>query len=294
MADRTNEHPSDNPLKPQPKNPSVINTAQAAVGDISPKQEIESMEVHKHPHHVTHKKKWGEYLLEFSMLFLAVFLGFIAENIRENIIESHRGKEFMQSLVRDLSTDTATIGYGIPRKEGKIRAIDTVFMYFNDNKNSSAISGKLFKTLRRTTWDHRIDRNTITISQLKNAGNMRLIRKNNVADSIAAYDMLWTYIDLYKETYNSSGIASNNYAGKLISANDLLPLYIKNESEAVVSNIPDTISIKINTPELNEHLNFMMGQKVSIYQQILLYKKLLATAERLIALIKKEYNLENE
>jgi len=26
------------------------------------------MEVHKHPHHVTHKKKWGEYLLEFSLL----------------------------------------------------------------------------------------------------------------------------------------------------------------------------------------------------------------------------------
>ncbi len=28
----------------------------------------ENMEVHKHPHHVTHKKKWGEYLLEFYMI----------------------------------------------------------------------------------------------------------------------------------------------------------------------------------------------------------------------------------
>jgi hypothetical protein len=33
------------------------------------------METH-HPHHVTHKKKWTEYLLEFFMLFLAVFLSF--------------------------------------------------------------------------------------------------------------------------------------------------------------------------------------------------------------------------
>jgi hypothetical protein len=41
------------------------------------------MEVHKHPHHVTHKKKWGEYLLEFFMLFLAVFLGFVAENFEK-------------------------------------------------------------------------------------------------------------------------------------------------------------------------------------------------------------------
>jgi len=40
------------------------------------------MEVHKHPHHVMHKKKWGEYLLEFLMLFLAVFLGFVAKSLR--------------------------------------------------------------------------------------------------------------------------------------------------------------------------------------------------------------------
>ena len=39
-----------------------------------------NMEVHKHPHHVTHKKKWGEYLLEFFMLFLAVFLGFVGRH----------------------------------------------------------------------------------------------------------------------------------------------------------------------------------------------------------------------
>ena len=56
-------------------------------------QETETMEVHKHPHHVTHKKKWGEYLLEFLMLFLAVFLGFVAENIREHKVEREREKE---------------------------------------------------------------------------------------------------------------------------------------------------------------------------------------------------------
>lgn len=33
---------------------------------------ITNMEVH-HPHHVTHKKKWSEYLLEFFMLFLPCF-----------------------------------------------------------------------------------------------------------------------------------------------------------------------------------------------------------------------------
>ncbi|MEJ0079946.1 MAG: hypothetical protein WDM78_03045 [Puia sp.] len=71
--------------------------------------ESENMEVHKHPHHVTHKKKWIEYLLEFFMLFLAVFLGFIAENIRENAIEHERAKEYANLLIEDLSADTAQL-----------------------------------------------------------------------------------------------------------------------------------------------------------------------------------------
>ena len=76
------------------------------------------MEVHKHPHDVSHKKKWGEYLLEFLMLFLAVFLGFVAENIREHIAEHNRAKEYAISLVQDLQNDTTAIN--VQRKSGKI------------------------------------------------------------------------------------------------------------------------------------------------------------------------------
>jgi hypothetical protein len=48
------------------------------------------------------------------MLFLAVFSGFLAENIREQSVERHREKQFMQSLLSDLSTDTTTIAVAIP------------------------------------------------------------------------------------------------------------------------------------------------------------------------------------
>src|SRR5512133_2658272 len=76
-------------------------------------QEQEIMEVHKHPHHVTVKQKWPEYLLEFFMIFLAVTLGFIAENIRENTVEKRIEKQLMISLVRDLELDTLDLSAGI-------------------------------------------------------------------------------------------------------------------------------------------------------------------------------------
>ena len=68
-----------------PKDVNEKNSPEQTIESTQPQtqnsqQQIENMEVHKHPHHVTHKKKWAEYLLEFFMLFLAVFLGFLAEN----------------------------------------------------------------------------------------------------------------------------------------------------------------------------------------------------------------------
>src|SRR6478672_2821431 len=65
------------------------------------------MEVHHHPH--VEKKNFKEYFLEFLMIFLAVTLGFIAENIRETNADRGRETEFMKSMVEDLKSDTANI-----------------------------------------------------------------------------------------------------------------------------------------------------------------------------------------
>jgi len=43
------------------------------------------------------------------MLFLAVFLGFIAENMREHIVEKDRAKQYAKSLISDLKNDTAMV-----------------------------------------------------------------------------------------------------------------------------------------------------------------------------------------
>lgn len=59
------------------------------------------MEVH-HNHHATHKKNWKEYFLEFIMLFAAVSLGFLAENLREQYIEKERAHELISRFETDV------------------------------------------------------------------------------------------------------------------------------------------------------------------------------------------------
>ena len=57
------------------------------------------MEVHHHSHH---PKKWKEYLTEFLMLFLAVSMGFVAENLREKHVENERSEELIQAFIIDV------------------------------------------------------------------------------------------------------------------------------------------------------------------------------------------------
>lgn len=63
------------------------------------------MEVHHHPQ-LDHKPKpWKEYVLEGLMIFLAVTMGFFAENLRESIPDNRKIHEYMQSMVSDLQSD---------------------------------------------------------------------------------------------------------------------------------------------------------------------------------------------
>jgi len=49
------------------------------------KLQTEKMEVHHHPQLEHKPKPWKEYLLEGFMIFIAVMMGFFAENLREHI-----------------------------------------------------------------------------------------------------------------------------------------------------------------------------------------------------------------
>jgi hypothetical protein len=61
------------------------------------------MEVRHHPH--VEKKNLKEYLLEGLMIFVAVNVGFIAENIREHLVNKEHETSYIASFYKDLSAD---------------------------------------------------------------------------------------------------------------------------------------------------------------------------------------------
>ena len=61
------------------------------------------MEVHHHPH--VEKKNFREYLLEGLMIFVAVSMGFIAENIRDHLVNKEHEASYIASFYKDLNTN---------------------------------------------------------------------------------------------------------------------------------------------------------------------------------------------
>ena len=165
----------------------IISTNETDAGIAN--QETENMEVHKHPHHVTHKKKWGEYLLEFIMIFLAVFLGFLAENIRERIVEHNIEKEYIHSLVEDLKSDTLQSNEILMLLNRRSVGVDSVITALSspgivENSNNA------YRLWSKNIGLPDFISNERTIQQLKNSGGLRLIRNKEASDRIMQYDQV--------------------------------------------------------------------------------------------------------
>lgn len=186
MTEKTNEERLNNPTT-QSENPSAEITPTKEIETIKANQEAENMEVHKHPHHVTHKKKWGEYLLEFFMLFFAVFLGFLAEYQLEHKIERDRAKQYIFSIYEDLKVDNSQLQILIPQFKEKDKRLDTMLMKIRTVSPTNGANG-IYKYVHEVANYPDFIYTDRTIQQLKNSGGMRLITNSETNNKIIEYD----------------------------------------------------------------------------------------------------------
>ena len=146
------------------------------------------MEVHTHSH--TERKKWTHYFWEFLMLFLAVFCGFLAEYQLEHKIEKNREKQFINSLVNDIKADTARLNTILINRTAREARLDSLALLLNSSSPQNYTRDIYFFAVTAARSNTiRFIPNDGTMQQLKNSGGLRLIRKHNVADSIAKYDV---------------------------------------------------------------------------------------------------------
>jgi len=246
------------------------------------------MEVQKHPHHVTHKKKFSEFLLEFFMLFLAVFLGFLAENFREHQVAKEKERTHMENVLEDLKADTAIYNNYTENNKDLFRSIDTLIYLLKSPDRKQYVSRLSFiarMILPKYKALYITDR---TYDQMKSSGDLRLIRSKEVANKISSY--YYSVIDLKK--YNDAAFEwGSDYAismGKIFDGELLLKIIKEGKPQAAEpADLLTEDKITLNgliTSAQYLYGAFSLGEKISDQRNI--------SAQNLISLIKKEYHLE--
>lgn len=295
MAENTDEEPLDSTENAQSENLSDEIIPPINTETIIPNQVTENMEVHHHAHATHGKKTWKNYFWEFLMLFLAVFCGFLAEWKLEHVIEHSREKEYMESMVIDIKTDSSNLA-NMKSKFGYISIqIDSLLPFLKDNdhldENATEIyQHQVFLNLY-TKWAY-ADR---TIDQLKNSGTFRLIRNKAVSDGISLYDgFIRNYITDMQNTFIQKLWQGINDAGNDIFKSSVFREYLKSgnfTSQAVV--LPNTPYFLTNDKiVLEKFINKLDQYAVSLDWFRMNIDRALQQNRALDSLIRKEYHLE--
>jgi hypothetical protein len=156
------------------------------------------MEVHHHAQHHG-PKKWKEHITEFLMLFLAVSLGFLAENVREEQIVAHQTESVMAQLYHELQKDTASLHKTDTTHNKQDTATIVLENYIlNTNLEDNKVN---FFYLHNylCTRQGIFETSCIALDQLKFAGILKNVKDSKLRDCIEKYDLWLLQMKVRKE-----------------------------------------------------------------------------------------------
>jgi len=190
MEENIEEENLNKPLETESENSQNYITPIQDLETSNSTKETENMEVHHHAHNPAephHKKNWKSYFWEFLMLFLAVFCGFLGEYQLEHKIEQERGKQYILSFYEDLKIDSTHFNSICNNFEKKITNFQSMSQCYDSILRNQSSTNCLRIVMRNSYSFIDMTYTDRTLAQLKNAGGLRLLNKED-ADKIILYD----------------------------------------------------------------------------------------------------------
>ncbi len=213
------------------------------------------MEVH-HPHHISHKKKWNEYIIEFIMLFVAVSLGFFAENLREQQIEKHREISYLQNVHEDLQLDFQTIDTVVISNRVRLAALDSLFTGL---KSKNITNEEVYYYIRNLALRSTFEGSHVGFDQIKSAGGLRMIKNKEITAGIQQYEKTLSSIEKLEELRDRTLEQGRFNMARVLDANVLYEMSIHQSDGIMRFHQPEKADniLQKDKASLNELLNLI-------------------------------------
>jgi hypothetical protein len=171
------------------------------------------MEVHHHSHK---PKNWKEYITEFVMLFAAVTLGFLAENLREHQVINHRIEQNKIAIYKDLQADSSEIARVLSVEDKsiiKFNKLNHLLYLAKTNKISQSQlidSIKKFPNIVALTTTLYV--NNSSFKNMQSSGLLSNLEEGELKSTLATYyEVNFKSIEAANEFFDQVGIVFNNY-----------------------------------------------------------------------------------
>jgi hypothetical protein len=244
------------------------------------------MEVHHHAGGHHGDKKFKDYFLEFLMIFLAVTMGFLAENFREFITDKSHVVELAGQLKEDLMNDTANVQKLIEFETEEVKRTDSLYSMLiipADRIDYKKLQDMIVSCDRMDFFYP----STGAISTIKRELHLKEFVKTKIAVRIDNYEKIVTVL----QNFESRDV---DYLGKYIES--FLSNHFTPENAAVAVLRMPVLNEKMRnlTPadlvQLSVDINL-----IKAYDLVLLsrYTKVKTEATAFIDHIKETYNLDD-
>ncbi len=250
------------------------------------------MEVHHHPH--VAKKNFKEYFLEFLMIFLAVTMGFFAENIREYLSDRTKERDDMSGLMKNLTSDSLTIESGLQVYGAVEMQIDSLMTLIKTGKYTENMKA-VYRMAYQTRGSRVFEYSNATFQEIENSGDMRLIRNDNIRNDLINYnntintDIRSLETRLLETEKNQAELQSNLLNDTLYpSAEDIIYRHAFRTNFFPSGNHTAVFS-KDQQAQFLKLYNLLFERNVIIVYYKMELGKLKDMNARLIELIKKQY-----
>jgi hypothetical protein len=246
------------------------------------------MEVHHHPK--VEKKNFKEYFLEFLMIFLAVTLGFFAENFREHQVEKNRELEYIKSLTADLNDDVHNLDSMMAFEQTGIKQLDTLIDLLDAPSLAKQNGDEIYYIARQGPREYPFPVNSRTLDQLKGSGGFLLIKNVEASNQVINYYNQYSPAKLLENNYNLEFDNYKRVAAKIFDPG-ILRRQENNASKIIRSQYnPSLLSYDTNLlKELGFHVLQMSGSRRS---RLGVLQAQRAKAVQLKSYLQEEYHLE--
>ncbi len=237
------------------------------------------------------------------MLFLAVSMGFIAENIREQINEKRRAHEMIVAFRKDVEQNQYLLDSLIERNTAQIHYMDSLSHTIGFNGQPLDLQ-KFAAELN--LWMYRFMNRKNNFEQMKSVGTLRNIKDFNLLDQILTYEQMADLAEVratqfesdhywnqfrpqLREVFPSGFFVEALHNPKYMQALNGLNADYDKFYEAHAANRAVELKQEMSDPEKLDRISKMFHERVTFIKlSTMSYKTLHGKGEKLIQTLKKK------